>query len=77
MKDSGFRTFCTNKWFEHKDEIYAWTGKLVEYDDKYYFHKHRWLLKRMYQDSLIEMFAKNNAKEIQKSIKRSMKKGNL
>lgn len=77
MKTSGFRTFCMNKWFEHRDEIYSWTRKMVEYDSDYYFQKHRWLLKRMYQNLLIEEFAKENAKEIQKSIKRSMKKGNL
>ena len=49
---SEFRMFCTHKWFEHKDEIFAWTGKaLTEYDDKYYFRKHRWLLKRMFKES--------------------------
>mgnify|MGYP000041207047 CR=1 FL=1 len=48
---SDFRLFCTEKWYEHKDEILQWTGRaLVEYDDAYYFRKHRWLLKRMFQD---------------------------
>lgn len=52
MKDSQFKHFCQEKWFEHKDEIYAWTGQaLVEYDDKYYFRKHRWLLKRMFKEA--------------------------
>lgn len=46
-----FRIFIQNKWFEHKDEIYAWTRQpLTEYDDKYYFRKHRWLLKRMFKE---------------------------
>jgi hypothetical protein len=50
-KQSQFRMFCSEKWYEHKDEIYAWTGKaLTEYDDQYYFSKHRWLLKRMFKD---------------------------
>ena len=52
MKDSPFRLFCTRKWFEHKDEILTWTGRpLTEYDDAYYFRKHRWLLKKMFQES--------------------------
>lgn len=47
-----FRAFCTEKWFQHKDEILAWTGQpLTEYDDKYYFNQHKWLLKRIYKES--------------------------
>lgn len=48
---SSFRVFIQQKWFEHKDEIYAWTRQpLTEYDDKYYFRKHKWLLKRMFKE---------------------------
>jgi hypothetical protein len=47
---SSFRLFCNEKWFEHKDEILAWTGKVEDYDSTYYFQKHRWLLKRMWKD---------------------------
>ena len=50
MKQSHFRLFCIEKWFEHKDEVMLWTGNLVEYDDAYYFRKHRWLLKKMFQE---------------------------
>jgi len=51
MKNSQFRMFCQEKWYEHKDEIYAWTGRPVtEYGADYYLKKHRWLLKRMYVD---------------------------
>jgi len=50
MKNSSFRLFCTEKWFEHKDEVMAWTGNLVDYDDTYYFRKHRWLLKKMFKE---------------------------
>lgn len=75
---STFRHFCQEKWFEHKDEILAWTGKaLTEYDDKYYFNKHRWMLKRMYKDYLVEQFADENARKIQKEVKRGLKKGNI
>lgn len=53
MKHKTFRQFCIEKWFEHKDEILTWTGKaLTEYDDKYYFNKHKWLLRRMFKESL-------------------------
>jgi hypothetical protein len=73
MKGSAFKQFCTEKWFEHKDEILDWTGNTVGYDAEYYFNKHKWLLKRMFQ----EQFAQENHLKIQKEIKRSMKKGNL
>ena len=47
-----FRLFCIEKWYEHKDEILEWTGQpLTKYDDKYYFSKHKWLLKRMFKES--------------------------
>ena len=47
---SDFRIFCNHMWMEHKDEIFAWTGQMVEYDDRYYFNKHRWLLKRLFKE---------------------------
>ena len=50
-KQTKFRMFCINKWYEQKDEIYAWTRRpLTEYDDRYYFQKHRWLLKKMFKE---------------------------
>ena len=45
-----FRQFVTEKWYEHKDEILAWTRSVPEYDSTYYFRQHRWLLKRMFQE---------------------------
>lgn len=49
--ESDFRSFCREKWYEHRDEILAWTGRpLTEYDSDYYFRKHRWMLKSMYKD---------------------------
>jgi len=47
---SDFRIFVNEKWFEHKDEIMLWTGQTVDYDAKYYYTKHRWLLKRMFKE---------------------------
>ena len=37
---SKFRLFCNDKWWEHQDEIFAWTGSNPKYDSKYYFNKH-------------------------------------
>lgn len=70
---SAFRQFCQEKWFEHRDEILAWTGQAVKYDSAYYFRQHRWLLKSMY----LEQYARDNARSIQKKIKRSLKGGNI
>ena len=51
MKQSAFSLFRIEKWFEHKDEILAWTGRpLTEYNDAYYFRQHRWLLKQMFKE---------------------------
>ena len=46
---SAFRMYCHEKWYEHKDEIFLWTGSTVKYDASYYFNKHRWMLRAMYQ----------------------------
>jgi len=72
-----FRTWVTDKWYEHRDEVITWTRHPVDYDFSTYFQKNRWTLKRWYQQELIELYAQENAKEIQKEIKRSIKKGNL
>lgn len=73
MKNSAFRHFCSEKWFEHRDEIFEWTRKPVGYSSEYYFAKHRWQLKRWFQ----EQYSIDNARKIQKEIKRSLKGGNL
>jgi hypothetical protein len=74
MKASVFRNFCQEKWFEHKDEIFAWTRQpLTEYDSDYYFRKHKWLLKKMFK----EEFTTEESRLIQKEVKRGLKKGNL
>ena len=51
---SKFRIFCNQMWYEHRDEIFAWTGNAsLDYDQNYYLKKHKWLLKRLYKDSKI------------------------
>lgn len=47
---SEFRTWLIHKWFEHKDEIFNWTKQFPEYDDKYYFRKHKWMLRKMFRE---------------------------
>jgi hypothetical protein len=62
---------------EHKDELFQWENKFPEYDSTYYFRKHRWMLKRMFQEEKIEEYRIENEKKIQKQLKRGFKKGNL
>jgi hypothetical protein len=50
MDKMGFRQFVTEKWFEHKDEILSWTRSVPGYESDYYFHQHKWMLKKMYQE---------------------------
>lgn len=49
---SSFKLFVSEKWYEHKDEILLWTRTVPEYDAQYYFNKHKWMLKRMYKESI-------------------------
>jgi hypothetical protein len=49
---SDFRRFCHAKWYEHKDEIFLWTGNTVKYDASYYFTKHRWMLRSMFRKAV-------------------------
>lgn len=45
-----FRQFVWEKWQEHKDELLQWENRLPEYNEKYYFSKHRWFLKNIYRE---------------------------
>ena len=74
---SAFRSWCSEMWMQHKDEVYTWEQKFPEYDSTYYFRQHRWMLKKMFQQEQIEEFRKENEKKIQKEIKRGFKKRNL
>ena len=47
---SPFRFWLNEKWMEHKDELFNWEQKFPEYDANYYFSKHKWMLKKMYQE---------------------------
>jgi len=45
----GFRTWCREKWYEHCDEIMAWTGQNVKYLSSEYFAMYKWWLKREFK----------------------------
>lgn len=47
---SEFRHWIQEKWMEHKDELLAWENRMPEYDSKYYFNKHKWMLRRMFME---------------------------
>ena len=47
---SDFRFFVNELWMRHKDELMQWEGKMPEYDAKYYFHKHRWMIRQWYRE---------------------------
>jgi len=49
-KCADFKCFIQRKWMEHKDELMRWEARRPEYDQEYYFRKHRWMLRRMYQE---------------------------
>jgi len=49
MKQSAFRNFCIEMWFNHKDELLEWEKQLPQYDSNYYFRKHRWFLKEIFK----------------------------
>lgn len=49
LAGSGFRRWCTNKWYEHKDEVEAFTGKPVAYTAEFYFDQYKYWLKREYK----------------------------
>jgi hypothetical protein len=47
---SQFRVWLIEKWYQHKDELLVWEKRLPEYDDRYYFRKHKWMLRKMYKE---------------------------
>ncbi len=47
-----FRSWCTEKWYEHQDEIENWTRKNPSYDMKYYFNQYKWWLKQKFKEEM-------------------------
>ena len=44
-----FRYWCTLKWYEHCDEVLAWTGQSPNYLSQEYFNKYKWWLRREFR----------------------------
>ena len=44
-----FRQWCQEKWYEHCEEVLAWSGVSVRYLSTEYFNKYRWWLRREYR----------------------------
>lgn len=47
MKNSRFRHWLNEKWFEHKDEVLLYGGEPFA-DSGAYFKKYKWWLKSIY-----------------------------
>lgn len=45
---SPFRSWVTNKWYEHKEEVAVWGGEVCGSPGEY-FRKYKWFLKTVYQ----------------------------
>jgi len=48
MKNSRFRHWLNEKWFEHKDEVLLYGGEPFA-DSGAYFRKYKWWLKSIYR----------------------------
>ena len=49
-KSVTFRMWLQEKWYEHQDELMMWEKRFPEYDSTYYFQRHKWMLRRMFQE---------------------------
>ena len=54
MKQSAFRHWCNEKWYEHKDELTAY-GQPLPYTAAEYFNKYKHWLKREYRHQTQEV----------------------
>lgn len=48
-RESDFKLWCQEKWYQHREEIESFTGKQVEYGSALYFAKYKYWLKREYK----------------------------
>lgn len=49
MKNTAFKNWVRNIWYEHKEEVYEWTGKDPGYAMQEYFAKYKYWLKREFK----------------------------
>ena len=48
-KNSQFRHYVYEKWYEYKDEVEAWEHRQVTGNAEDYFNKWKWFLKAKYK----------------------------
>lgn len=48
-KQSAWKTFITEMWFQHRDEILSWEQRQVDYDLKDYYNQHKWFLRKLFR----------------------------
>lgn len=44
-----FRLFVVEKYYEHSEEVFSWTGTLPRQTFKQYFDENKWYLKKLYK----------------------------
>jgi len=44
-----FRAWCSEMWYQHCDEVEAWTGASPSYLSAEYFGKYKWWLRREFR----------------------------
>lgn len=49
VRETPFRIWLQNMWFEHRDEVLETTGRACDYDLAHYFHKYKWWLRAVYK----------------------------
>lgn len=49
-----FRHWCTEKWYEHRDEIESFRAGPVTYTIEYYFNQYKWWLKSEFKKEKTE-----------------------
>jgi hypothetical protein len=47
-----FRHWVQLKWYEHKDELFAWEKREPDETSKQYFIRYRWMLKALYKHEM-------------------------
>jgi hypothetical protein len=48
-KETPFKFWLKQKWFEHLDELESWGQPRPKYDPSSYFQMYKWWLKREYR----------------------------
>lgn len=45
-----FRDFVNDLWYDHKKEIFTWTGKYPDYEIRKWFVSNKWFLKNKFKN---------------------------